>query len=367
MAIDPSKKDYDNDGVSGSANDLQMAEQDTNKDGAVSPKEKAAAKKKADAPKDTTSVTEYANGQPTKTTSVTPGQAAPKVYKTAADYGVSEDFLVAYPDMVDFIRKAIAGDYSDAEFNQELQKTQYGIDRTAAQEAFDIAIKGPQSEDMLKLIADKTAIISKQAMAAGINLSPEELNKYATEAVRSATSDTDIVNFLASSYTVPVAGQASQSTTGGGQAASIYSQISQAANSYGLTMTDDTIQTKVREGLSQGAGWQTWLEGQKVLFKQQAKMLYPTVANQLDNFTVTELVDPYMNSASQLLGINKTNMNAMDPMWSGALNGPNGPLSSDEWVRILKTDPKFGYDRTLNARTNAATLGDELLATFGMA
>ena len=367
MAIDPTKKDYDNDGVPGSANDLQMAEQDTNKDGAVSPKEKAAAKKKADAPKDTTSVTKYADGQPTETTSVTPGQTATKVYKTAADFGVSGDFLVAYPEMVDFIREAIDQGWLEAEFNQKLQETQFGIDRTGAQEAFDIAIKGPQSEDMLKLIADKTAIISKQAMAAGINLSPEELNKYATEAVRSATSDTDIINFLASSYTAPVAGQANQSTTGGGQAASIYSGISEAAASYGLVMTDDAIQTKVRDGLAQGAGWQTWLEGQKVLFKQQAKMLYPTVANQLDNFTVTELVDPYINSASQLLGINKTNMNAMDPMWNGALNGPNGPLSADEWVRVLKTDPKFGYDRTTNARTNAAALGDELLATFGMA
>jgi hypothetical protein len=366
MAIDPNNTDYDGDGIKGSANDLAMAAKDTNKDGVVSPAEKAVAEKKTKAPKDTTAVTTYdpATGKPLKTVATTPGQEQTKTYKTAADFGVSKDFLEMYPDMVQFVRDAIDKDYSKDEFFQNLEKTQFGQDRTRAEEAFDIAINGPEQEDLRKKVTDKAAVISKQALAAGIQLTPQQVNEFAQKAVRSDLSDNDVLSFVSSNYQTPEAG-GKPST--GGTSSSIYQGVNDAARSYGLTMTDQSLQQIVRDGLNQGANWQNWLEGQKNVFREQAKLMYPTIADRLDKYTFTQLVDPYMNTASQMLGINKENMNPLDPTWSGALNGPNGPLSNDEWMRVLKTDSKFGWDKTTAARQQFASLGDQLLNAFGMA
>ena len=132
-------------------------------------------------------------------------------------------------------------------------------------------------------------------------------------------------------------------------------------------MDQTNLQAKVQEGLRQGANYRTWLEGQKNVFRRQAKNLYPTLADQLDEFTYTDVIDPYMDDAANLLGLTRQSMNTLDPTWATALNGPNGPMSRDEWIRTIKTDSKYGYDRTANARKEAVDLGDELLAAFGMA
>ena len=132
-------------------------------------------------------------------------------------------------------------------------------------------------------------------------------------------------------------------------------------------MEQTDLQSKVQEGLRQGANYGTWLEGQKNVYKRQAKNLYPTLSDQLDEFTYTDVIEPYMADAANLLGLNRQQMNTLDPMWATALNGPNGPMSRDEWIRTIRTDSKFGYDRTVNARQEAAQLGDQLLAAFGMA
>ena len=60
-------------------------------------------------------------------------------------------------------------------------------------------------------------------------------------------------------------------------------------------------------------------------------------------------------------------MQVSDPLWQTALNGPNGPMSRDEWIRVIRTDSRFGYDRTVRARHELASLADELLSAFGVA
>lgn len=139
------------------------------------------------------------------------------------------------------------------------------------------------------------------------------------------------------------------------------------ARSYGVTVTDADLQNKVREALSFGGQWQSWLEGQRNTFRQQAKTLYPTVSNLLDQSDLATVMNPYLNDASELLGVSVSNMQVSDPLWQTALNGPNGPMSRDEWIRVIRTDSRFGYDRTVRARQELASLADELLSAFGMA
>lgn len=314
-------------------------------------------------PPATTSVTTYdASGRPVRTVSRTPMQQEEKPAKTAQDYGVSAGFLEKYPDMVEFVNRAIDNDYEPDRFMAELEQTDFGKERTQAQEAFDIAIEGPQVEDLQKKIDDRVSQLKQEFMAAGIQLSESELNRFGREIVRSDLSNQDVLAFMASQFSVP---------SGGGDMAGvssqIYAELRDMARQYGLTMSDSTLQSKVRTGIEQGSNWQSWVEGQRNVFREQAKLQYPTLGDRLNDYTVDQLMEPYLNDAADLLGLSRQQLSAMDPMWQKALNGPNGPLSRDEWMRTLKTDPKYGWDRTVRARQEYSYLADELLSVFGMA
>lgn len=365
--VDPKTVDYDKDGTPGSLSDIELSKQDANQDGRISPQEQRAYKRKQSKPQVAVTTNVFdSQGRVVKSVTKTPLQQEEKPKpKTAADFGVSKTFLEKYPDMVPFLLDAINKNYDEAKFNFELENTQFGKDRTNAQAAYDIAIEGPNAEDLRKRVQDRASQLRQEFMAAGIQVSDQQLQQYAQEIVRSDLSNQDVLGMIASQFSMPGA------TPGGrglqGTSSQIYSELVKMARDYGLSMTDATLQQKVKQGLQQGAGWQSWLEGQRGLFREQAKMQYPTISDRLDRYTMAEMVDPYLNDAADILGLNKQNLDYLDPLWSKALMGPTGPMSRDQWVTTLKTDPRYGWDRTIKARQEYANLADNLLSVFGMA
>ena len=152
-----------------------------------------------------------------------------------------------------------------------------------------------------------------------------------------------------------------------GTASDIQNQLRTLANSYGIRVTDDLLREKTGEALGQGERWREWVSGQEDFFKQQAKIMYPKAAPMLDNMNLKQISEPYFADAADVLGISAAQMDLLDPKWTGFLNGENGVLSRDEWERVLKTDAKYGWDKTTKARQEYSSLADDLLSAFGMA
>lgn len=364
--VNPNNYDYDKDGLPGTRSDIALGKQDLNRDGDISQEEQ----RKARAPKPQTarSVTTFRDGQPVETVTTTPmAEQATKQGPSALTYGVSQEAIEAY-GLADFIRQMIEEDVTDKEeFFRRLEEHPFGQGRIAAQEAFDIAILGPEKEDLEERIRVKEDSLRRQVLISGVNISDQEIKDFARESVRSNLTDSDTLGFISQKFALPQTADGQPQMSPQGQASMIMDEIKKLARSYGVTVTDVDLQTKVREGLSMGGQWQSWLEGQRNTFRQQAKTLYPTVSNLLDQSDLATVLSPYLSDASELLGVSTANMQVSDPMWQAALNGPNGPLSRDEWIRVIRTDPKYGYDGTVRARQEYATLADELLSAFGMA
>jgi uncharacterized protein YecA (UPF0149 family) len=362
----PNEIDYNEDEDINALDDA-LAVQDANKDGRLTDKEKAAYKQKQGETVQEV-VTDPKTGKQTiKTKGPKP---APEPTLTAGDYGYNEDFLKAHPDVDDAINRAIRNDWTQDQLNKFIEnKTEFGRSTTDAQAKFDIDFAGDKKEDLLRQVEDRTAELKQQAMAAGVQLTDTEASEFAKRAVRSQLTSQDTLAFLSDKFALPGAEAegAPKATTPAGQSAQIVDEIRSMARSYGITVTDQFIQQKVREGMTQGAGWQTWLEGQRNVFRSQAKNLYPTVADKFDEFTLGDILQPYLNDASELTGINISQMNYDDPIWTAPLNGTNGPMNRDEWIRTVKTDKKYGYDGTVRARNEYTELADDLLAAFGMA
>lgn len=302
-------------------------------------------------------------------------KAADKRTEMLAKLGVYSQFLKDNPDIADLIKRAVAdyangNEWTDQKFQSEYSATQFAKDRTKAQEEFDLGMGGANADSYQKKVADYSAALTQSALRLGINLTPEEAQAQATAAVRSDLKQTDIDAFWQTQY-MKGTEKGGPSQIGGkaiaGTAGSIQSQLKTMAGNYGLKMDDTLLRQKTGEALGQGERWQEWMQGQEGYFKEQAKLLFPKAAGLLDKFNLKQIAEPYFSDAADLLGVSPEQMDLTDPKWTGFLNGANGPLSRDEWTRVLMTDPKYGWDKTTKARQRFAGVGDELLSAFGMA
>lgn len=106
-------------------------------------------------------------------------------------------------------------------------------------------------------------------------------------------------------------------------------------------------------------------------FKERAIDLFPTIAADIrEGRTVRDILEPYMQIASQELGINPATMNTTASKWLKPLakrmkNGEERRMTNDEWVRELRTNSRYGFDRTQAGQQVAAQLTMGLEEAFG--
>jgi len=372
----PDKIDYNKDNKVDSGDDI-FAVKDYNKDGKVTSAEETKYRQKRDETK-----TEYkynAKGELVESKVSGSGVEVPEPGLSLSAY--TEEFLKDKPDVKRALYLARKYNWTQDQFNAYIEtETEWGQSTTEAQANFDLQITGSKQEELLNpetgSIVVRQRLIENMLSETGVNIPPEEVARFARESVRSGLDENAIRSWISSKFSMTpqapnLGGGAEVTTPGGGvitgTAASIGDALRNLARSYGLPITDDFLQQKIREGLKQGAGWQEWVEGQRNIFRNQAKTLYPTAAKQLDEFSLDEILTPYLNAASNLLGIPRNHMHLDDPMWNAALNGEGEPMSLDKWIVKLRTDSKYGWDKSINARQQFAQLGDELLSAFGMA
>ena len=332
----------------------------------------------------TKSVTTYdSEGKPVKTVSKTPN---PKTRKTVnpgdtgfyQKYGIYADLLSGpewsdIRDLIDRSQKDYENgkEWTDEKFWDEYNKTTFAQERNRDEELFDLGMVSPDADTWSKKVDDEFASIKQTAQRLGLNIADSELRSQAERMVRSGLPATSLDSYWSSIYMKDSSGVDDPSSMGGapvaGTASDIQEQLKTLANSYGVRVTNDLLREKTGEALGQGERWREWVNGQEDFFKQQAKILYPKAAQMLDTMNLRQISEPYFADAAETLGISPAQMDLLDPKWTGFLNGENGVLSRDEWERVLKTDSKYGWDKTTKARQEYSSLADSLLSAFGMA
>jgi hypothetical protein len=143
--------------------------------------------------------------------------------------------------------------------------------------------------------------------------------------------------------------------------------IRAAATDYGVPISDTVLDQRARQvaaGTSSMADFQTYLI-------QQAKAIYGDLGGALDRGeTVRQVADPYLQIASQMLGLDPSQLQLNDPKWMAALaykdpaTGKSRTLNFDEWQQRIRSDATYGYGKTDmamdKAREFAMMLGQEL-------
>lgn len=374
--VDPKDYDYNKDTYI-TESDFDLGKQDFNRDGKVTDEEKAKYAKQQGSSTTVTTIDEETGESTSKTTGPPPEEDKPNWSKDkAAAAGYTREFLKRHPDITRLLKTAIDNNWTEEEFANAVRRdTRWGQSTTTAQRLFDLQYYGDDSKTIKTQVENEAQRFILLAGKAGVTITDEQARKFAMRFTRSALSEQDVYSFIAREYGRDISpeGLASGTETGEpapleGTAAEIKDTLRALARSYGVTLTEESLNKKVQEGLERGPEWQSWVDGQRNVFRQSAKTLYPTASDKLDEYTLEDLVDPYLEDASALLGYPRANMSIDNPMWTRALSGVDGkPMNREEWLTTLRTDRQYGWTKTKAAMNEASSLGSELLKMFGMA
>lgn len=114
--------------------------------------------------------------------------------------------------------------------------------------------------------------------------------------------------------------------------------------------------------------------------KAQALVLYPWMKGFLtgadgttsDAGTVAGYLQPFTNNIASTLGIQPSQIDWTDPKWQGVVaakdpkTGISVPQNLDQAIQTVKTDPRFGYDTSVNGINDAAAKVNSIKSMMGL-
>lgn len=271
---------------------------------------------------------------------------------TKAEYGFTRFFLQKHPEIADLVEKADKQNWTLTRFEAEIKNTDWYRGLTDAQQRWSVLV-ADKPEQAQKEIDDQALKIEKMASLMGVDLSRSDINDLAKRAARNGLDDAILQDLIGNRYE----GGGTQS----GQASVTIDQIRNIADDYGVKVDAKTLERWTTQVI---AGDQT-VEGLIDRMREQAKMLYPTVANLLNTRSTRDLMEPYLNIAADELGIPTDQMRTSDRKWVRALIGEGGPMNADEWTALIRTGQQYGYGDTNKAKGEASSLVTQLAQTFG--
>lgn len=265
----------------------------------------------------------------------------------------------------DALYEAIRGGWNPAgdRFKVRLQQTDWYKTTPAAQRDWQIgSVTDPATYK--QRMGEVQQRINNLANSTGITLPPDALLDITERAAAEQWSDAQLRNY----YVYAARGVHTGRPTG--ESAEDYNNVKSLAAAYGVPISDDTA-FMWADRLTAGSVSQEAVQGYMI---EQAKSLYPGLADAIDSgLTVRQYVDPYAQIAARELNINPNDFDLSDTKWSAPLQqidpktGQRTAMSLDAWQMAVRTDPKYGYDQTNNAKAQAATLAETLQEKFGYA
>lgn len=187
--------------------------------------------------------------------------------------------------------------------------------------------------------------IATQAARLGIPLTAEQVARYALNVRRLGWTPQEVQQSIGARFR--------QSTASEGLGTATVDSLRALSAEYGVSLSEHVLTATTRRILS----GQEDIDAFRSYLTEQAESLFPGLKEALARGqTVRQYFDPYVQTASRVLGINPNEVDLSDNRWRRALvqidpkTGDRVPMSLDEWEADLKTNDLYGYDRTANGR-----------------
>lgn len=264
-----------------------------------------------------------------------------------------------------------------------------------AQKANDVATTGTvtfKPNTTPKILSAKTGATTAQqiqdvlnnyviprAKALGSNATPAQLNAIANKVYGDGTyAQTNIVDQSILGSTDVAKTIKTDQTTGaiGGAIGANANDARTIFHNYGIPVPQDPklFADFIKNSVGPGGDLNKVTE----YAKAQALNLYPWMKGFLtgpdgttgQGGTVAGYLQPYATNIAAVLGVTPDSINWTDPKWQSvvAKKDPTGvsiPQNLDQAIQTVKTDPRFGYDNTPNAKNEAYSALASIGQMFG--
>jgi len=279
-----------------------------------------------------------------------------------AEFGFSEVFLSTRPDIKAIVDKATDAGWTMDKFLDEVRTTKWWKNLSDAQKSFDVERAENPGEIQRKIAAAQVMI---RSMATRMGYTTDSASavarKYAIQAVRNGWGEDEIRLYVGGAY---------QKGGAGGMIGTTKQRLTQMASDYGINFGTGPTLTNWTRAVLQGV---RTVEDYDNVLKEQAKKHYRAVASDFDaGFTLREILEPYLQTAAQELGVNPATLDLTKAgLWTAAVQYvPKGErearaMSQDEWVARMRTDSRYGYDKTQGAQKQGAELVNGIARAFG--
>jgi len=285
--------------------------------------------------------------------------------KTWTDYqqslGPLAGLLNGVPELKTKLAAAIAGGWAKSTFQQAIYGTTwYRQHNAATRELVAMSYADPtEYKNRLARSADTVQALARQM---GVTLNAHQLATLGYQFVSQSWDSASLQHKLGYNYWNPEGALT-------GQAATYAQQLKQTYADYGVPISAEAVEGRVRQML---AGNQT-LDTFKQNAIASAKSMYPSLAAQLDSgLTVKDIADPYKQQMAGLLEMDPNAIGVSDPLIKKALQGSvvntGGKATATstplwQFEQTLRADPRWA--KTNNARDTMSSALLKIGADFG--
>jgi hypothetical protein len=240
-------------------------------------------------------------------------------------------------------------------FDSKVYGTKYYNETSSSAKAFDVLTQGERED---KIRVNRGTIASSYG---DLGLTVAELDKIATDSTRRGLTGVGL-NY----YVNSVVG-----TRARGRKDLLESLDSQGfmkvADAYGYK--PDDLDDQILAGI-QGKEYNGEIVTADTFKKKGialAKAAYFQLAPQLDaGLTLAEIFQPYRDSAAKILELAPDSINFNDPKWSVAFGSTTKPpMSMGEFLDEIKSNEKYNYGNTKQAKSDAQRIVQTLAEAFG--
>jgi len=276
------------------------------------------------------------------------------------------DETVFGADMTELLKRAVTEKWYDSEelatlMEQGFGQTTYAQTTTTNQQNFDKLTPGNR---LAQVEAQKTVIRDSYG---NLQFTDEQLDQLATKAARDGKQGRALELYIFQEALAKPAGAtdySNQLTATRAITSNRADQIRQIGKDYGVPLSQREIEDVLTGKVSE--------EELRQSYKMAARRWYKGIQEDLDaGLTVEQIFKPYRQYAAAILEkpidqIDLTDQNGGLSVYADALQGEEGPLSLSDWSRRLKSDPKYGYQYTAQARQEVNNVVSTLEKAFGL-
>ena len=251
-----------------------------------------------------------------------------------------------YADVFKLFQKSIDG---------EVYKTPEGLARFKAQLEGTSFVKELASTDMVRQV---------KAVVGDLGFEPNKLNSFLTKAMNLGWKDATLKQEVykeafrkddSGAFVNPTAIERAKVSND-------YLSVAKIGKSYFSTVADDTIQNVLTGGMMQQD-----VERQQ---RELAKQKYSHLSNLIEQgFTMEQLSSSFKEQTSRILEKDPNAIDMSQADYEQAFNfgeeGKKRMMSSGEWEIKLRSDPRYNWGSTQNAKDEARRLSASISQAFG--